>query len=53
MGGTVKHEIGKYKRGKDRISKHWHLATFKSCQYHNVDKCDIKKYDIGFITIGL
>ena len=37
MGGIGKHEMGKYERGKDGTSEHWHLATFrKSCQCHDV-----------------
>lgn len=54
MGGTGKHEIGKYEKGKDGTSKHWHLATFrKSCQYCNVDKCDDRKCDVGIMITGL
>ena len=49
MGRMSKYEIGKYKKGKDGTNKHWHLATFrKSCQYCNVDKCDIR-----FVITGL
>ena len=54
MGGTGKHEIGKYERGKDGTSEHWYLATFrKSCQCRDVDKCDVGKCDVGFVITGL
>ena len=37
MGGTGKHKIDKYEKGKDGTSEYWHLATFrKSCQCHDV-----------------
>ena len=54
MGGTSKHEIGKYESGKYRTSKHWHLATFrKSYQCCNIDKWDVGKCDVRFLITGL
>ncbi len=43
MGGTGKHEIGKYETGE-----YGHLATFrKSCQCYNAGKCDVKNVMMG------
>ena len=54
IGGTSKHKIGKYEKNKNKTSKHWHLATFtKGCHCRNIDKCDVEKYDVGFVITGL
>ena len=54
MSETGKHEIGKYKKAKDEMSKHWHLAASrKSCHCRNIDKCDVGKFDVEFVITGL
>ena len=37
MDRIAKHKINKYEKSKDRISKYWHLSTFrKSYHYCNI-----------------
>ncbi len=42
MDERNKYEIGEYEKGLDRMSKYWHLATFKkSCQYYYISSQEI------------